>query len=283
MTRRSTGWEALLAAMMAGAAAAGVLAWRVNLQAIDREVKQKRSDIKKLVLSGGIPPNQEVVDYLNARQASLEQRYTHWIEQVTVPPIAEAAAADPQLFFQEQVHEVQRTVERLATARKLAVPEQLGFPKELPPSDTVPRLLVQLSMIEESTGIILQQGVAALTSLKVEDPEPVPEEDGGGPFLTRLPLRVRLTCSLPQLMKTLGALERATPLLDVRTVRVANGASPETLDVELLLARYLLAAPLQDQPLPEEAKGPKAKAGAAKASQKLPSKSKQSAAGGEGR
>lgn len=260
MSPRAVSWTPVVGAMVAGATMAGVLAWRVNLQAIDQQVKQKRSELKKLVLSGTIPPNQEVVDYLTARQRSLEARYRHWLDVVTVPKPAEAVSADPQLYFQEQFHEMQRTLERLATARALPVPEQLGFPKELPPSDTVPRLLVQLSMIQDTAALMLQQGVSALTSFKVEDPEAVPEEEGGAPFLTRLPIRVRLTASLPQLMKILAALERATPMIDVRTVRVLTSATPDLLDVELMLARYLMSAPLQDAPPADERARPSSKA-----------------------
>ncbi len=249
MNPRAVKWAPVIGAMVAGAAAMGVLAWRVNLRTIDRQVQQKHGALKKLVLSGGIPPNQEVMDYLTARQESLDARYRHWLEAVTVPEAAEAVSADPQLYFQEQFHDMQRTLERLATARKLPVPEPLGFPKELPPSDTVPRLLVQLVMIQDAAALMLQQGVGTVASFKVEDPEPVPEEDGGAPFLTRLPLRVRLTSSLQQLMKILAALERAAPLIDVRAVRVAASTTlPETLDVELVLARYLVSAPLQAAP-----------------------------------
>ena len=248
MSPRAFSWRPVIGAMVAGATVASVLAWQVNVQTMDQQVKQKRSALKKLLLSGNIPPNQEVVDYLTARQRSIDARHRHWLDVVTVPEPTKAASADPQLYFQEQFHEMQRTLERLATARKLPVPEPLGFPKELPPTDTVPRLLVQLLMIQDTAALVLQQGVSAVASFKVEDPEAVPEEDGGAPFLTRLPLRVRLTSSLPQLMKILGAVERATPMIDVRAIRVATGANPETLDVELVLARYLMSAPLQAAP-----------------------------------
>jgi hypothetical protein len=149
------------------------------------------------------------------------------------------AQADPQLYFQERFHEVQRALERLAAARDAAVPEQLGFPKELPPSDTVPRLLVQLALMQELAELAFEHQVSALTSLKVEDPQPVSGEDGEGPFVMRLPVRMRVTASLPQLMKILGAIEQKRPLIDVRGLRVASPPAGDALEVELVLARYL--------------------------------------------
>ncbi|HLD78292.1 MAG TPA: GspMb/PilO family protein, partial [archaeon] len=194
--------------------------------------------------SGGIPPNQEAMDYLTSRDASLQRRYQHWLKRVAAMPPTEAATADPQLYFQEQLHEVQRTLERLAAARTMSVPAQLGFPKELPPPETVPRLLVQLSLIRDVAELVFAQGVTALASCKIEDPEPVAEQDGQELFLMRLPVRVRLTGSLAQLIKILGAIERVSPLIDLRAVQVVSADAPEQLEVDLVLARYLAMAPL---------------------------------------
>ena len=246
--RRQVGWALVAVASLAGATIAAIIAWHINLQAIDRQVEGTRARLKKLILSGRIPPNEEVMAYLQARERVLTDRYQQRFVSLTAPPLAAAAAADPQLYFQEQLHEVQRMLERVAVARSIPVPEQLGFPKELPPSDTVPRLLVQLSLIKELAGLVLERGVIGLSSLKIEDPEEVPEaEQEDRPFLKRLPVRVRLTSTLPQLLNVLGAIEAAKPLIDVRSARLINAATPEQLEVELVVARYLVAA---EQPLP---------------------------------
>ena len=240
--QRPLAWIPLVGALLVGVTLAGLAGWWVNLRSIEDQIQETRAALKKSRLSGGIPPNQEVLEYLTSRQSALQQREQHWLELIAAPPLAEAASADPQLYFQERVHELQRTLERLAAARTMPVPEQLGFPKELPPVDTVARLLVQLSLIQEAAELILEQGVNALASLKIDDPEAVPAEEGGEPFLTRLPVRVRLTSSLPDLMKVLGALERVHPLIDVRAIRVLGGGASGPLEVELLLARYLVLA-----------------------------------------
>ena len=302
-------WPSLIGAIVVGAAVTGIMAWRISLESIAGQSKVKRSAIKKLVLSGNIPPNQAVADYFTTRQAALEQRYQLLVKAVDAAPLTEAAKADPQLYFQEQLHEVQRTLERLAAARQIPVPEQVGFPKEIPPSDTVPRLLCQLSLIKEAAGLIIEQGVTALPSLKIEDPETVAEDGGEGPLLMRLPVRVRLTASLPQLMKLLSALEKSQPLIDLRGIRIQpvsaetskadradtsgqNGESPDAqqaspappqappdrLDVELLLARYLVVAPpVTDAVRTEESSSSSAKGSAMK--KKKPSESKPSAKG----
>ena len=293
--QRPIPWMPLLGALVLGVALAGVVAWWLNLQSLEDQIKETRAALKKARLSGSIPPNQDVMDYLNSRQTALEGRYQHWLELIAAPPLAEAASADAQLYFQEQFHEVQRTLERLAAARALAVPEQLGFPKELPPSDTVPRLLVQLSLIREAAQLILEQGVAALSSFKVEDPEAVPEEESSEPFLTRLPVRVRLTSSLPALMKILGAIERVRPLIEVRAIRVLSAPPPNVsvggaavpsaapagespgvsgpLEVELMLARYLITSASQEPPAAETAHRAAPKKGAARSIPRAPRQS----------
>ena len=239
-------WKPLAAAAAVSVALTGVIGWRLNLQSIEAQIAEKRTSLKRLVLSGSIPPNQEVMNYFSARQASLAQRYREWLTWVAAPPLADAAKADPQLYFQEQLHEVQRTIERLATARSVAVPEQLGFPKDLPPSDTVPRLLVQLALVQEAGTLAFEHGVADLTCFKVEDPQPVDEGAEGGAFLTRVPVRVRLKNSLPRLMQLLGALHAAKPLIDLRLLRVQSPPGAELLDVEVVLSRYLVIPNAQE-------------------------------------
>jgi hypothetical protein len=277
-------WGPVVAAVIGTAALAGLLAWRWDLQRLESRIAEKRAALKKLSVSGGIPPNQEVADYLNGRQAAIEQRYQQWHQLVAAPPIPESAKADPQLYFQEHFHQVQRALEQLAAARTLPPPELLGFPKELPPSDTVPRLLVQLELIQEAGELIFGQPVTALASFKVEDPESVTEEQGTQPFLIRLPVRVRMTASLPQAMKALAALHRADPLIDIRSFRSSPGTMPvpvpvgdglrkdrdappiisapasDQLDVELVMARYLILPPTEE---PEGGATP-AKGGASK-------------------
>ena len=255
-TRRPIVWGPILGALLVGAVGAGVIAWQLHLQTIDRQVTATQGGLKKLVLSRGIPPNQAVMDYLTARQQALEQRVQSWVTLATAPAVAEAAVADPQLYFQEQLHEVQRTLERAAAARTMPVPQQLGFPKELPPSDTVPRLLVQLSLIKELAGLLFEQGLTGLSSFKIEDPETVPGEEGEAVFLTRLPVRVRLTSSLPQLLKILAAIEGTDPLIELRAVRLTTGTAPNTLETELTLARYLMVAASEAATTPEEAEPP---------------------------
>jgi len=250
--RRPVAWGPVLVALVAGAAIAGVISWRIDLQGLQQRIAGKQAAMKKLVLSGGIPPNRDVMSYFTSRQAALDTRYQARLSEVGAPPLAEAAKADPQLYFQEQVHEVQGILERLAAARGIPVPAQLGFPKELPPSDTVPRLLIQLSLIQELAELILEQGVTDLASLKVEDPEPVADEDTGGSFLMQLPVRIRMTATLPQIMSVLGAIHRVHPLIDVRAVRLAASPVPESLDVEVLVARYLIVAATPEPP-PEAA------------------------------
>jgi len=239
---RSMPWAALLGAMVGGVLLTGVALWQWNLQAMQARIHEKHAVLKKLLLSGKIPPNQNVMDYLSARQMALESKYRRWLAAITTPPLTAVVSADPQVHFQEQFHETQRTLERLATARNMKVPELLGFPKELPPTDTVPRLLAQLLLIQEVTKLMLEQGTDALVSCRVDDPETVLEQDEAEPFLRRVPIRVRLTSTLPALMNILGAIERVRPAIDVRALRIASAPPSNHLEVELVLARYLVVA-----------------------------------------
>lgn len=245
-------WLPVVWTVLAAAFALGTITWRMSLSLIDQQVRRKRSEVKKLALSGGIMPQQEVADYIAQRQAALAIRYDRLLGVVSVPAPA-ADAADPQLKFQEQFHDIHRTLERLAAARSVPVPEVLGFPKELPPPEAVPRLLVQLEMIRSAAEALFRQEVAEVTSFKIEDPQLVPD-DTGAPFLIRVPVRVRLDSSLPQFISVLGALQQTTPVMDIRGVRIGTSDARERLEVECVLARYLA----NDAPLPTEEAAPSA-------------------------
>ena len=233
---------AMLTAVLAGAALTSFVVWRANMASLEHAVNAKRAAVKKLALSGGIPPTQDVMDYLTERQQALEQRYNGWLEAIAAPEAAEAAQADPQLYFQERVHDLQRSLEQLAAARQITAPTALGLPKELPPTDTVPRFLSQLQLAQQAVELVFAQDVGAVTSFKIEDPEPIPAEEGSDTFLLVLPVRIRFAGTLDQTMKVLGALDRVRPLIDVRSVKLAPAADTAQLDAELLLARYTVMA-----------------------------------------
>ena len=219
-SRRTIPVTVLVVSVAATAAAALAAGWWVNVRSLETRIEESRSSLKKLSVGKRIPPSRDVLAYVTTRQAATEERYRQWVGAVAVAPVEAAAGEDLQVFFQERVHEVQRTLERLAAARRLRVPEQLGLPKELPPAETVPRLLTQLALIEEAAGLIFEHGAGGQSSFKVEDPDTVPTDDRLRTLLVRAPVRVRFTATLPQLMHVLDALERVRPLIDLRSIRL---------------------------------------------------------------
>ena len=237
--RRDLAVAPIVLAVAVTAAVFGFAVWHMHLHGLDEQIDQRQAAIKRLTVSQGIPPTEDVRTYLKQRDESLRRSYRQWLDRVVVGGIAEAATADPQLFFQERVHEVQRDLERLAAGRNVPVPEMIGLPKELPPTETVSRLLAQLGLTQAVATLILEQGAIPITTFKLEDPESVNSVEGRAVLLTRVPLRVRMRSTLPQLMRLMEACARARPLIDVRALRIASGAQADRLEVEVLLARYL--------------------------------------------
>ena len=246
---KPSSWVALGSLLVLLAAGGGWFAWTMRVQAIGQMLEDKEAALKTLHLSGRLPPNREVAEYLNGRTAALEVQYQAALKLATLSTAMREGQADPQLYFQQRVHEIQRTLERLAAARGMKTPEQLGLPKELPPADVVPRLLLQLALIEDASELIMAQGISQLVSVKVEDPQRVtaPGEDRES-FLMRLPVRLRVVCSLDTLVKVLGVLDRAKPMVDLQAMRMRLPAEAQELDVELVVARYVASAPQLEPP-----------------------------------
>ena len=110
-TRPSVAWLPLGTAVGIGAVVTGLVFWRFALQALDVQIADKRAALKKLTLSGQIPPTQDVANYLTTRQTAVETHYQQWLEVVSATAPAEAAVVDPQLYVQEQFHHVNETLE----------------------------------------------------------------------------------------------------------------------------------------------------------------------------
>lgn len=238
----------VILAILATAAFALIAAWQWQLRAMDSRAEEYAASLKKLLLTQQLPPTDAVKSYLEDRHKALEAGFQKKLKQTTVRLPDSAASANPQLFFQERLHDVQREIERLVSARKMTVPEQLGFPKELPPSDTVPRLLAQLDLIEEASILLVEQKVANIISFKVEDPETVAVAEGVPAFLTRVPVRVRFSGKLPHLVKVLNALSRAQPLIDVRVIRVTTAPPPAAPAVQTTAGAAAVTTPASSPP-----------------------------------
>ena len=245
-------WLAMWNGALLVSAVIAFVFWHATMQELNRQIARKRSGLKSLYIVGRLPPNREVTEYLAGRTAVLKALYDETVSVAgqSSDTLARegASAADPQLFFQERVHEVQRLLERLAAGRDSPVPAQLGFPKELPPPDAVPRFLTQLSLIESVGQRVMElPGVLQVTSFKVEDPQSLPTADQDeASFITLFPVRVKLTCSLDALAKVIGLLDEERPLIQVRSVRITAPDPEAALDVELVLARAGIDAALPD-------------------------------------
>ncbi len=237
-----------------GISIAGLLGWRVHLRLLKQQIEDKQGALKKMLLLHQIPPNQKVMEYLGFRQAWIEEHHNRLLKLALAEQPATVSGTDLQLYFQQQGHDIQRAIERLAIARSLSVPAILGLPKELPPSDSVPRLLAQLYLVQQMTDLVFEQGITKLASLKLEDPGLIPEENTDSTVWMRLPVRVRCYSSLTQLVKMLGAIQYLKPLADLRNLRIlSSSATGDELEIELLLCRYffiaqqpMTAAPIQD-------------------------------------
>jgi len=264
-------WPVLGTWLLVAAAGGISLWWRLAVGTLERKIERKQSDLKRLHLGGRLPPNREVLDYLKDRTSAVEAQYHTALAYVAPMPAVVEGQSDLQLHFQQRVHEVQRTLERLATARGMTVPSQLGIPKELPPTDAVPRFLTQLSLIEETAEFLLRiPEISQVVSFKIEDPQALGAAgDAEDSFLTKLPVRVHLSCSLEALTKILGRLDRTKPLIDLQSLSVAIPGTTQSpasslaqdskaLEMEFVLVRYFVTAPSLDQP---EEESPKASPG----------------------
>ena len=132
-------WSALISGGVGTALLIGVVGWRVSLSAMDHQIGQTRQALKRLHVGHQLPPSREVTDYLTTRQRALETRHDATLLMTTDSLAALPGQTVSPLYFQQRVHEVQRLLERVSASRGMNVPLSLGLPKDIPPTEAVPR------------------------------------------------------------------------------------------------------------------------------------------------
>ena len=235
--------------------------WGWRVQALDRAIQDTRNNLKKLHVGERVPPNREVMDYFTQRADALTHQYDAALKRLTVGSADQllAGQADPQLYFQERLHEVRGALERTAKARNMEAPLFLGLPKELPPVDAVPRFVVQVGLMQDiGERLMAVPGVAQVVSLKADDPQEVePLQKGDESFLMRLPVRVRVQCSLEALGTLLSVWSHSTPVVELQEVHVNHPPATPTLDVECVVARYVVTKPVLESATGQDEERPR--------------------------
>jgi len=242
---RPTQW--LLTGGIVALVGVGGLGWWIQVRQLEHQIVAKRNGLKKLHVGERVPPNQAVVDYFTQRTAALTQRYEEALKRLTVGSTTSLVQehGDPQLYFQQRLHEARGVLERTAKARGLEPPTLLGLPKELPPPDAVPRFLAQVGLMQEAgERMMALNGITQVVSLKVEDPQDLEAiQKHEEPFLMRLPVRVRVQGSIEALATLMALWTRATPIVEVRELQVRTTPASQTLELECVLAQYLVTKP----------------------------------------
>lgn len=224
------------------------LFWRESTQVLDAQLTQKLGRARAQMVGGALMPSPETYAFLHRRTQQLEEQYERLLAVLDPPGrVRTEGAQDAGLYFREQLHTLEKQLERQAAARNVAVTSQFGFPEDLPARERVPLLLRQLALMETAASTLITEGAQAIELLRAVDPVPVEDPATREPFLWELPVAVRLRCGTPTLVKFLYRLQQAAPLVAIPEISLKE-TQPEGggLNVELLLVTY--AAPEASPP-----------------------------------
>ena len=236
------------------------LFWRESTQVLDAELKQKLHRAQAQMIDGTLPPSPETYAFLHRRSQQLREQYER-LQRLVDPPgrASTEGAQDAGLYFREQVHTLQKRLERETAAKGVPITTNFGFPDDLPSSERVPLLLRQLALVDTATTTFVAEGASAIELLRAMDPVPLEDPKTREPFLWQLPLVVRARCRTATLVKSLYRLQQAAPFVTVADVNFKEAQPVEDgLQVELLLVTYagIDAAPaVEAQPAPSDDNG----------------------------
>ena len=257
MATRAVGWWRWAWIALGAVLVAFVLVihffWNESTQVLDAQLHQKVTRMRAQLLQGGIVPSPETYAFLYRRTQQLQEQYDRLLKTLDPPgQFNTEGAQDPGLYFREQLHTLEKRLEREATAKGIAVTSTFGFSDDLPSKERVPLLLRQLALVEVAATSLITEGAASIDLVRVLEPRTVADPRTHEPFLWELPLVVRARCRTPTLVKFLYHMQQATPLVAVPEVSLKEAQSDEEgLTADLLLVMY--AAPAVS-PMRAEAK-----------------------------
>ncbi len=228
------------------------LFWNESTQVLDAQLRQKVGRIQAQLLPGALVPSPETYAFLHRRTQQLQEQYDRLVK--TLDPsgrVSTEGAQDPGLYFREQLHTLEKRLERAAAAKSITVTSTFGFSEDLPSKERVPLLLRQLALVDAAATSLVTEGAASIDLLRVLEPRTVADPQSHEPFLWELPLVVRARCRTPALVKFLYHMQQATPLVAVPEISLKEAPpGEEGLTVELLLVTY--ASP-EASPMPAAA------------------------------
>ena len=224
------------------------LFWRESTQVLNSQLKQRLARAQSQMVQGTLAPSPETYAFLHRRTQQLGEQYDHLLAVLDPPGrVSTEDAQDLGLYFREQLHTLEKQLERKAAAKGMAVTSEFGFPEDLPSPERVPLLLRQLALVDAAASTFITEGALAIDLLRAMDPKPVEDPRTHEAFLWELPVVVRAHCATPTLVKFLYRMQQAGPLVAVPEISLKEARpTEEGLNVEVLLVTY---AAISDAPV----------------------------------
>ncbi|MBN1794612.1 MAG: hypothetical protein JW844_06575 [Candidatus Omnitrophica bacterium] len=204
----------------------------VQGQRMTDTIETDKKMVKRFLLEGDIVPSRQLYQQIEAEQEAFEG-YGAQLRKFLDPGFKSLPrGSESGLYFREALFALEKKLDREAKGAGIEIPKSLGFGTELPPVSEVPRLLKQLTLVEQVVTSFISEGATEISEIQLLE---LPAVDGQN--FEEVPVEVRAVVSHGGLLRVLYALNTAQPAVDIRTLRVKR--LDTLLEVDLTASVFL--------------------------------------------
>ena len=195
-------------------------------------IETNKKMVKRFLLKDEVLPSRRLHDHIKAEQEAFEGYYGQ-LRKFLDPGFKNLPqGSESGLYFRETLFALEKKLDREAKGAEIGIPKSLGFGTELPSVSDVPRLMKQLSLVEQLVTSFISEGATAIIEIQLLE---FAQEEGQN--FEEVPVEVQVIISNEGLLRVLYALNTAQPAVDIKNIRVRR--IDEVLEVDVIASAFL--------------------------------------------
>ncbi len=207
---------------------------RVDIKAIEEEIKTKHAQVTKYEKEESEAPSPRLIEALKMEKVQMERKFDFLMNNFsTATPIVPEFTMYPSVEFKEFLYFSQDRLYKRADKRKVQLPASLGFPTSgLSPQEQIPTLTLQFEVVKDLIGLVIDSGVTTVESITPGVPQQVA-------FYQVLPIQLGVAGTSNEIMRFLKYIENPSSyfLLKNFSVRKEGGLFRAAMGINAVIIK----------------------------------------------
>ncbi|HOL21669.1 MAG TPA: Amuc_1100 family pilus-like protein [bacterium] len=148
---------------------------RMEIKEIEKEIKDKYSQMKAYETGKEEAPSPELIAKLTREKEYLDRKFNFFMNNFsTTYPVVPEFTLYPSVEYKEFLYFSQDRLYKKAEKRNVLLPGSLGFQTTgLVPPEQIPKLALQFEVVKDLVGLIIDAGVTVVENITPGEPQQV--------------------------------------------------------------------------------------------------------------